>query len=451
MATTIEAQSRAAAGGDARPHTEEGPASGAGARLLPLDVLRAIAVFLVLGNHMPEIPRDMWLWLRKPLRLWQHAGWVGVDLFFVLSGFLISGLLFREYVQHRQMRIGRFLIRRGLKIYPGLYFLVLATVLGRLAWDLPLTARSILGELCFLQNYVGALWGHTWSLAVEEHFYLSLPVLLMILMWRGRGEVNPFRSLPMIFVLVALVELGLRLAMNLLYEYRHGSHKLVTHLRVDGLFFGVLLSYCYHFHQDGFVRFFRRWSARLLPAGALLVGPLLLLEPDVFVVPTVGLTLIFLLAGVLLSALLVCEFPRTRLTRGCGYIGSHSYSIYLWHYPCMVWGIPLIRGAGRTLGYELPWQVYTSLYMLASILLGILMAKTIEFPMLRIRDRLFPSLSRPLSAPRSGPAPGGPGARVSGRAGHPAIPGLVPGELPGASLALADEGEPSFPDEIGGR
>jgi peptidoglycan/LPS O-acetylase OafA/YrhL len=72
-----------------------------------------MAILLVLGRHA------------EYYHLWQRAGWIGVDLFFVLSGFLISNLLFSEYGDTGTINLGRFLLRRGLKIYPAYYFFVL--------------------------------------------------------------------------------------------------------------------------------------------------------------------------------------------------------------------------------------------------------------------------------------------------------------------------------------
>jgi peptidoglycan/LPS O-acetylase OafA/YrhL len=86
-------------------------------RVRQLDILRAIAVLLVLGRH------------EHANALWRRCGWVGVDLFFVLSGFLISGLLFSEYKKRGRLDLPRFYIRRGLKIYPSFYVLILATFL----------------------------------------------------------------------------------------------------------------------------------------------------------------------------------------------------------------------------------------------------------------------------------------------------------------------------------
>src|SRR5262245_6491508 len=139
-----------------------------------LDLLRAVAVLLVLGRHMDVCPKETNLFFHYVTYYLSQGGWIGVDLFFVLSGFLVSGLLFKEYKRYSTVSIKNFLIRRGLKIYPAFYFLILCTILISLKWHVHFTISSCLGELFFLQNYLGALWAHTWSLAIEEHFYLFL-------------------------------------------------------------------------------------------------------------------------------------------------------------------------------------------------------------------------------------------------------------------------------------
>ena len=135
-----------------------------------LDILRCVAVLLVLGIHVPHY------------RLWARVGWTGVDLFFVLSGFLISGLLFRDYQEHGSIDWKRFLIRRGFKIYPSYYmFLWIAAILLVLIGHHYNMRSMLLGNAVFVGNYfqqtvtIGPFW-HLWSIAVEEHFYVLLPV-----------------------------------------------------------------------------------------------------------------------------------------------------------------------------------------------------------------------------------------------------------------------------------
>ncbi|MBX6315440.1 MAG: acyltransferase, partial [Isosphaeraceae bacterium] len=94
-------------------------------RDLGLDILRAVAILLVLGHHAPFSPSDRPILLRAPLFALLYGGWCGVDLFFVLSGFLVSGLLFTEFKAHGRISPGRFLIRRGFKIYPQFYIYII--------------------------------------------------------------------------------------------------------------------------------------------------------------------------------------------------------------------------------------------------------------------------------------------------------------------------------------
>src|SRR5262245_62043709 len=140
------------------------------ARVPQLDVLRTAAILLVMGHHPvvhwsdeQAVPASIWWWHR--------LGYTGVDLFFVLSGFLVSGLLFGEQVRTGTIDVRRFLIRRMFRIWPGyyLYLAVLAVLVLRMGS--PLT--RMLPFLVHLQNYFfdQPLSPHTWSLAVEEHFY----------------------------------------------------------------------------------------------------------------------------------------------------------------------------------------------------------------------------------------------------------------------------------------
>src|SRR2546423_1538207 len=168
-------------------------------RSASLDVLRAAAIFLVLGNHVGSLTSHRFPWLRNFVEAWIRGGWVGVDLFFVLSGFLVSGLLFREYQRSGTLDVPRFLWRRGMRIYPAFWTLLLATWLGFRWFGLPHTSgNALLAELLFVQNYASGMWNHTWSLAVEEHFYVALPLALLALLWFGRGKQAPFaRVVPL--------------------------------------------------------------------------------------------------------------------------------------------------------------------------------------------------------------------------------------------------------------
>jgi peptidoglycan/LPS O-acetylase OafA/YrhL len=237
-----------------------------------LDILRCVAVLLVLGIHVPHY------------RLWARVGWTGVDLFFVLSGFLISGLLFRDYQEHGSIDWKRFLIRRGFKIYPSYYmFLWIAAILLVLIGHHYNMRSMLLGNAVFVGNYfqqtvtIGPFW-HLWSIAVEEHFYVLLPVLLVFL--SKRRTLNPFTTIPWLFVVVAGACLALRA-----FTLRSDQSAYMTHLRMDSLFAGVTLGYVYHFHREWFGRLASSWT--LVAAGALCL-PVLIADPNSHIVRTVG-------------------------------------------------------------------------------------------------------------------------------------------------------------------
>jgi peptidoglycan/LPS O-acetylase OafA/YrhL len=113
-----------------------------------LDILRCVAVLLVMLCHSG--PRSDGLF-----PIFGKIGWTGVDLFFVLSGFLISGLLFVEWRRDGRIQVGRFLIRRGFKIYPSFYvFLVVAGLAAHFfARNMTSTVVEYLHEIFFVQNY----------------------------------------------------------------------------------------------------------------------------------------------------------------------------------------------------------------------------------------------------------------------------------------------------------
>ena len=207
-----------------------------------LDLLRLLAVLLVMGRHLasPAGSGQLTEGVFSPLI---RGGWIGVDIFFVLSGILISALLFREYKATGSINVPRFLIRRALKIYPAYWCLLLPTIVFSFLVSrnagVELPARKIIGELLFMQNYVGRLWGHTWSLAIEEHFYIGFAVLLSVAGYFSRG----LQWIPRLCTFTFVLCLGLRiLVWQSTNEFRFDAQVTPTHLRIDSLMAGVLLS-----------------------------------------------------------------------------------------------------------------------------------------------------------------------------------------------------------------
>jgi peptidoglycan/LPS O-acetylase OafA/YrhL len=337
-------------------------------------------------------------------KAWHQVGWMGVDLFFVLSGFLVSGLLFREFQQHGRVRIGRFLVRRGFKIYPGYYALLLVGIALRSS-QLSQSKAALICDGLFLQNYLyyppGTLWAHCWSLAVEEHFYIGLALVVFLLVRCRRKD--PFVLLVPLFVLMALTCLALRVQIAARSYFARPPilyFPYTTHLRIDGLLFGSFLSYLYHFRPGTLVPVFqhRRW---VLVLSMALLAPAYFLTAHSFFIVTLGLTMIYLgFGGLLLYCLGEAQASAWGewLYRPLRGIGRYSYSIYLWHLLFVLY--PQSFRWARCLGGP---AMEVVCYFSNSFLVGIVLGRLIELPFLRLRDRLLPSLGDP--PPMKGPAP----------------------------------------------
>jgi peptidoglycan/LPS O-acetylase OafA/YrhL len=380
--------------------------------LVGLDLLRLVAIVLVLGRHMPQNPESWPAVAQLLFDAWHRGGWVGVDLFFVLSGFLVSGLLFTEYKSHGRLGVGRFYLRRGWKIYPPFIVLIAASVLMSFREGLPVPWVSFASEVFFLQSYVPGLWNHTWSLAVEEHFYLLLPLTLALILRYNHGAPAPLRPVLTLAAGVAVFALASRLVnWNMRPSYGNLTHLFASHLRFDSLFFGVAISYAYHFHSRWFDRVLTGWRSFLILGGALLLVPAFVfpVEATPFIY-TIGLTVFYIGSGMMLVGVLLSRVSDSRVVAVLAAVGKYSYSIYLWHVFVLGWGISLIEG---TLDREIAPGTRLALYFVGSFGLGIAMARVVEVPALRIRDRWFPSSSpgaveeRPNQALRFAPAEGG--------------------------------------------
>jgi peptidoglycan/LPS O-acetylase OafA/YrhL len=374
-------------------------------RNLQLDALRGIAILLVFGRHIELAQPDgaagllAWAWFR--------VGWLGVDLFFVLSGFLIGGLLIRELRKLGSIDVMRFLVRRGLKIYPAYFvfiaYLILVPTVKAYAlgggWSATLVEQWIKywPNLLFLQNYVGSNpAGHTWTLAVEEHFYLMLPFALVALAASGRIRL----LIPLCLVAVPLLLLALR-SLAVWTDDPFAAKMSATHLRLDALLFGVGIRSVAEYFPERLAAA-RRWRLPLVATGLLLWSFNLWIEPDSAFVRTLGLMLNYLGSAAFLLA--VCQTHAADFGRGARYVGPlaaalawigfYSYTIYLWHVTAM--GI-----LGRELGTRLlasqggasplMWLVTATALSAGAVLIGVLASKIVESPVLRLRDRLFPS------------------------------------------------------------
>ncbi|HEY2703999.1 MAG TPA: acyltransferase [Candidatus Dormibacteraeota bacterium] len=358
-----------------------------------LDGIRGVAVILVIAFHT-----------------WSAAapgGLIGVDLFFVLSGFLITTLLLEERRLTGRISLARFYTRRVLRLMPALMLLLLGcVVVAALASNTTLggsTLRAVPFTLGYVANWayasgadLGAL-AHTWSLSVEEQFYLLWPLLLIALLrWGG-----PRAALAACFwgVLLVFAVRGLMVASGASWLTVYGG----SETRADALLAGCTLALAAH------LGLLRRIPAAVVAAAgvaglAVLAWVVRQEDPYGWLVHG-GFTAVAVCCALLLAALAVR--PWAPLVRVFGFrpltrLGKVSYGVYLWHFPLVLVIYPEI--ASRR-----PWSfvVITALaYTLASLSYAL-----VEAPFLRLKRRIGGDGTA--AAPLELRSPAGAGARAA--------------------------------------
>ena len=302
-----------------------------------------------------------------------------------------------------------------MKIYPAFYALLFATLAAQLLfWKSRVPLLPYWREFFFIQNYRFAVWTHTWSLAVEEHFYILLALLLALLARLSSNRADPFRLIPHIFVFVGSACLLLRvLTVSLTHAPNFQTWMVMntTHSRIDALFFGVFLGYLHHFRPEVLPGLFRPLRNRVAigAIAAVLLSSCLIFSRDDHFLLMFGLSALYLgFGGLLILSLQVRNAlsgagarAAERVGTLCAFVGTYSYSIYLWHVPFIIAVSLFLR---RVAHVQIPGVWLLVIYLVGSCAIGILMAEAIEFPVLRVRDRFFPALQPASPSPESSSA-----------------------------------------------
>jgi peptidoglycan/LPS O-acetylase OafA/YrhL len=356
-------------------------------RIRSIDFLRGIAILLVLCRHV------------EYSAIAHLIGWSGVDLFFVLSGFLVSGLLFNEYKKEKTIQPFRFLIRRGFKIYPLFWAVIIYTVVTHYFTGFGTDNKSILAELFFYQNYsANTLFGVSWSLAVEEHFYLLLIIAVSLAVKFNKLEnkkgFHAFSFTLLAYCLTARIITSVQTP-----EYNFLTHYAPTHLRIDALVFGVMLAYNYHFNLQWFRSFVNQYAKLLAVIMAACLFPLFFWDTETVFMRTIGFTMIYSGFGILLSLFLLApqfsngieKIIRPFVYKMISRIGIYSYAIYLTHVPVL---IAIKRVSEKMFHTQLSNTTLFFTYMILSILVGMMLTYLLEIPALKLRDKLFPATKR---------------------------------------------------------
>lgn len=365
------------------------PARAASLRRIPsLDGLRALSIVLVMGLHTvqryaaehPEHP---------PALIWSVVlnGSLGVYIFFVISGYLITRLLLHEQQTRGAISMSGFYLKRAFRILPPLYMYVGVLALLSAAGRLVLTKWDILSALFFFHNYAisSTCWAieHFWSLSVEEQFYLIWPVIL-ILCLRLRGKIGKDRAAAIAGTAIVLSPLIRILSFRTHEVLLHDSAGF--HMHADALMFG-----CAAALLEGTSRFERvyRVVTRVwwLPVIGLAIGSYLEMRFQNYWNFPVGETY----TGLLLAFFLLWtvrnadSLPgRVLNARGVTHIGVLSYSIYLWQ-------TLFLHPQNGSVFAGATWVGRFPFNWIAIALVAEISYQVVELPSLRLRNRLLRS------------------------------------------------------------
>lgn len=392
-------------------------------RILGLDGLRAIAVLAVLVYHVS--PRLL------------PGGFIGVDVFFVVSGFLITTLLIRERARTGRIDLGQFWVRRARRLLPALLLVIVVSIAASLLGPADLRVgilRQTLGALTFSTNWVEIAHGasyfeHTspvlfmnfWSLAVEEQFYLVWPLLFLALI-TGVRDRRLRIALP---AAAAAVSAGLMAAL-----FTPGQDATRVYYGTDTHAFGLLLGISLAFAWNaGTALQLDDRSGRRLRRISLLAGLAVLALCLATVTDSSAATY---RGGLLLASLATLAIILSQLGRPAPlspilesspvrWVGSRSYGIYLWHWPVLT----IVNALAPTAPGSLPWWLVQLLAVALTLGLAAASYTWLETPVRRLGFRRTTANLRDalLRSPRSLPAIAG--AAAAGLLVLAALAGLV--------------------------
>jgi peptidoglycan/LPS O-acetylase OafA/YrhL len=353
-----------------------------------LDFMRAIAILWVMLWHMHFALRPG-IWSSPG-----NYGWMGVDLFFVLSGYLIGSQLLRPYTRGSQPSIGGFYMRRAFRVLPA-YLTVLLFYFAIPGFREAPGLSPAWQFLTFTENFRidylhDQAFSHVWSLCVEEHFYLVLPLLMLLLMRRPSFSKT-------VAVILGILCFGIAIRA---YVYLH--HVAIfprdddafalayvekiyypTHTRLDGLLVGVTLATIKTFRPAWWQRVMSHGYLLLIGGFALCALAMWLFNDRMsFSGAVIGFPLLAIGLGLLIASSIAPSSPLSKV-RGFSLVAALAYSTYLTHKEVMHavhehWP-RRVEGGG--------WLALIA-YFAFSFLAAFVLYMAIERPFLRLRERI---------------------------------------------------------------
>ncbi|NQY28887.1 MAG: acyltransferase [Flavobacteriaceae bacterium] len=362
-------------------------------RIYGLDVLRALAISLVVVSHttyllFPISDSTLVIGVRV-------MGAIGVDLFFVLSGFLIGRILLKQ-LENKKTALSDLMVfwkRRWLRTLPNYMVVLIINILIFL-----LLNKSLVGELklypLFLQNLTTAhpdFFTEAWSLSVEEYAYLVLPMVLYLalLFFKKKNSVKLF-----LWITIAFIVFGVFLKINFYYTVKIHSYKEWSDLfrkvviyRLDAIYIGFLLIYIYREYSDTC----KKYRKTLGVIGGVVFLALHVsiavfnMQPQIYLAfyVFVYLQLLVISLGMFFPYFLELKQQIILLKKVVEYISTRSYAIYLTNYSIVLLSIQRITAIEiNSIGKLL-------LFFGLTILLSELIYRFVELPVLQYRDKKY--------------------------------------------------------------
>jgi len=390
-----------------------------------IDGIRALSILLVLIfhtffvyqlSHPIETPasiiNELGSWWG-----WALNGDKGVDVFFVMSGFLISGILFRQIDKSGHMDLKNFYIRRYLRLTPAYYFTL--TVYWLLNGP---NSEYIWANYLYISNFID--YGHqavgwTWSLAIEEQFYFIYPLLLFVILKYSK---SPGYAMLWLFIISIAVRAGIVMSdeairtspgsrMYLDHDYFNHFFTILydnLHSRFGSLLVGCIASYNFHFHKDKLNEFFNSTLGLATSVTGLVLviffmgfASYLPIYDDYQTMHVwyyiLNRNLFSVGIGIIILAMLLQQHGMAELMRKFFAVpflypfAVLSYSLYLIHLVVMAIVIPALINLTLTMPTEYPWSIAETLFYgfaistVLSMVIATLMYLFIEKPVMNLR------------------------------------------------------------------
>ncbi|MQR00637.1 acyltransferase family protein [Glaciimonas soli] len=364
------------------------------ARLNGLDTLRAAAIVLVMAYHYMVVVSG-----KNTFGFMTEIGWAGVDLFFVLSGYLIGNQILSPIAQGRDFSLKTFYIKRLLRTLPNYYFILAMYFIFPLALG-EKGAAPTWQFLTFTQNFglrPGQTFTHSWSLCIEEQFYLILPAIaLLIASFKGSRQLAWIAiGLAVVAGMIARSTAWLEHGRNAINAYDYYEHIYYSSFaRFDELLPGVAIAMLKNFHVATYSKIMRKGNL-LFVAGLTAVGTMFYLFSHFLVIPGYGFGFLMTTFGypvlatsfaiLTLSALSTNSILHRIRVPGATSIALWSYAIYLAHKPIFKLAIsPLTK-----MGIDTNSILGIGIIITVSIFGGWLLFRLVETPFMELRARMY--------------------------------------------------------------